>query len=185
MKIKSAQSKKIKRIATPLDKKTISRLKAGEEVLLSGIIYTARDQAHKRMVEAIRNCRRLPFDLKGALIYYCGPTGTPRGKVIGACGPTTSSRMDAFTPPLLKRGLAGMIGKGTRSAEVSRAIRKNKAVYFLAHAGCAALLSQYVKKSQVIAFKDLGPEAIRRLVVEDFPLIVGIDSGGGNIHAEF
>jgi len=175
----------MKRIKTPLYKKDISSLKAGDEVFLSGVIYTARDQAHKRLTEAIRSRRRLPFDLEGAVIYYCGPTGAPKGKAIGACGPTTSSRMDAFTPLLLKKGLTGVIGKGARSSEVVRAIRKNKAVYFLTYAGCAALLSQYVKKSQVIAFKDLGPEAIRRLVVKDFPLIVGIDSGGGDIYADF
>ena len=175
----------MKRINSPLDKKEISGLKAGEEVFLSGIIYTARDQAHKRLVEAIRKGEKLPFDLEGAVIYYCGPTGTPKGKVIGACGPTTSSRMDAFTPLLLNKGLKGMIGKGARSPEVVKAIKKNKAVYFLTYAGCAALLAQYVKKAQLIAFKGLGPEAIRRLVVLDFPLIVGVDSGGGNVYADF
>jgi len=174
----------MKRIKSPLDKKEISRLKAGEEVFLNGIIYTARDQAHKRLAEAIKKGGKLPFDLKGAVIYYCGPTGAPKGKVIGACGPTTSSRMDAFTPLLLNKGLKGMIGKGARSAEVTRAIRKSKAVYFLTYAGCAALLSQYVKRSQIIAFKDLGPEAIRRLQVKDFPLIVGIDAAGDDVYAD-
>ncbi len=165
-------------INIPLDKKEIESLKAGDEILLSGLIYTARDQAHKRLVEEIKKGGRLSFDPKGKIIYYCGPTKTPKGKIIGACGPTTSSRMDEFTPVLLKAGLRAMIGKGARSKEVVTAIRKYKAVYFLAYAGCGALLSTYVKKVKPIAYTDLGPEAIYELEVKDFPVIVGIDSKG-------
>lgn len=169
----------MKKINTPLNGKEIKDLSAGEEVALSGIIYTARDQAHKRLVQALAGGRRLPFDLRGAVIYYCGPTKTPKGKIIGACGPTTSRRMDEFTPQLLKEGLKGMIGKGGRSGEVVGAIKKHKAVYFLAPAGCGALLSKYVKKVKPCAFAELGPEAIYKLEVKDFPLIVGIDYKGG------
>src|SRR3989338_8384858 len=154
-------------------------LKNGDEILFSGKIYTARDQAHQRLAEAIRKGRKLPLDLKGKIIYYCGPAGTPKGKAIGSCGPTTSSRMDEFTPLLLKAGLKAMIGKGSRSPEVRAAIKKYRAVYFLTYAGCGALLEQCVKKARPVAYKDLGPEAIRELEVRDFPLIVGIDSRGG------
>ncbi len=160
----------------------IQNLKAGDTFFLSGIIYTARDQAHKRLVEAIKKGRRLPFDLKGRIIYYCGPTGTPKGKIIGSSGPTTSCRMDEFTPLLLKAGLKGMIGKGRRSKIVRQAIKKYKAVYFLAYAGCGALLSKYIKKVTPVAYKDLGPEAILKFEVKDFPLIVGIDSRGRSIY---
>lgn len=150
--------------------------------MLSGVIFTARDQAHKRLVEAIKNGKKLLLDLRGQIIYYCGPTKTPQGKIIGSCGPTTSARMDDFTPLLLKAGLKGMIGKGNRSREVIKAIKKYKAVYFLTYAGCGALLNGYVKKATVIAYKDLGPEAIYRLEVKDFPLIVGIDAKGRCIY---
>ena len=160
----------------------IQNLKAGDELFYSGIIYTARDQAHKRLVEAIKNNKKLPFDLKGAIIYYCGPTQTPKGKIIGSCGPTTSSRMDIFTPQLLKSGVKAMIGKGARSKEVVRAIKKYKAVYFLAPAGCGALLAKKVLKAQIVAYPDLGPEAIYELEVKDFPLIVAVDSKGRNIY---
>ena len=159
-------------------------LKRGNNVLYSGKLFTARDQAHRRLLEAFKKGRKLPIDLKGAIIYYCGPTKTPKGKIIGACGPTTSSRMDEFTPALLKAGVWGLIGKGARSEEVAMAIKKNKAVYFLTLSGCAALLSQYVKKAKPIAYKDLGPEAIYELEVENFPLIVGIDSKGEDIYAK-
>ena len=174
----------MKKINTPLDKIQIETLKAGEEVLLSGIIYTARDQAHKRLIEAIKAGRKLPIDVKGQIIYYCGPTKTPRGKAIGSCGPTTSSRMDDFTPLLLKAGLKGMIGKGSRSPEVIRAIKKYRGVYFLAYAGCGALLTKYVKKAEPVAYKDLGPEAIYKLEVKSFPLIVGIDVKGNNVYKQ-
>ena len=173
----------MKKINTPLDKRQIETFKAGDEVSLTGIIYTARDQAHKRLVEAIKLGRKLPIDLKGAIIYYCGPTKTPKGKVIGSCGPTTSSRMDDFTPLLLKAGLKGMIGKGSRSTEITRAIKKYRAVYFLAYAGCGALLAKYIRKAEPVAYKDLGPEAIYKLEVVGFPLIVAIDSNGNNIYA--
>ena len=159
-----------------------TKLKVGDKIFFSGTIYTARDQAHKRLAEAIKKGRRLPIDLKGAIIYYCGPTKTPKGKIIGSCGPTTSSRMDEFTPILLKAGLIGMIGKGARSQEVIRAIKKYKAVYFLTYAGCGALLEKYVKKATPVAYRDLGPEAILRLEVKDFPLIVGIDARGNDIY---
>ena len=173
----------MKKIKTPLDKAQIEKLRAGDEVSLSGVIYTARDQAHKRLVEAIKAGRKLPINLNGQMIYYCGPTKTPRGKTIGSCGPTTSSRMDGFTPLLLKAGLKGMIGKGSRAPEVIRAIKKYQGVYFSAYAGCGALLAKYIKKAGSVAYKDLGPEAIYRLEVKDFPLIVAIDAKGNNIYA--
>ena len=172
----------MKKITTPLDKKQIEELRPGDEVLLNGIVYTARDQAHKRLAEAIKTGKKLSLDLKGAIIYYCGPTGTPSGKIIGSCGPTTASRMDLFTPALLKAGLLGMIGKGARSKEVSAAIKKYKAVYFLTLAGCGALLNKCIKKAKLVAYKDLGPEAILKLEVKDFPLIVGIDPKGRSVY---
>jgi fumarate hydratase subunit beta len=165
-----------------LDDKTINVLRAGNEVLFSGIFYTARDQAHKRLIEAVKTRKKLPFDLRNQIIYYCGPTNTPKGKIIGSCGPTTSLRMDKFAPQLLESGLKGMIGKGVRSVEVVKAIKKYKAVYFLAPAGCGALLAEKVKSAKIVAYKDLGPEAIRRLEVKDFPLIVAIDKNGGNVY---
>jgi fumarate hydratase subunit beta len=165
-----------------MNKRQIDILKVGDEILLSGTIYTARDQVHKRLAEAVRRGKKLPVDLKGQIIYYCGPTKTPKGKVIGSCGPTTSSRMDKFTPILLKAGLKGMIGKGGRSEEVRQSVKKYKAVYFLTYAGCGALLNKYIKKVIPIAYKDLGPEAIYKLEVKNFPLIVAIDSKGNNIY---
>ncbi|MDD5120621.1 MAG: FumA C-terminus/TtdB family hydratase beta subunit [Candidatus Omnitrophica bacterium] len=164
--------------------KNFHTLKAGKEILLSGTIYTARDQAHKRLVAAIKNSSRLPIELKNAVIYYCGPTKKPKGRVIGSCGPTTSSRMDEFTPLLLKRGLRGMIGKGARSAEVRDALKKYKGVYFVTYAGCGALLSRHVIKAKTIAYADLGPEAICKLEVKDFPLIVAIDASGRSIYGQ-
>ena len=160
----------------------MKELKCGDEINYSGRLYTARDQAHKRLAEAIKKGRRLPFDLRGEIIYYCGPTRTPKGKTIGACGPTTSSRMDEFAPVLLKAGLKGMIGKGGRSQEVIRAIKKYKAIYFAAYAGCGALLSKYIKNKRLVCYADLGPEAIYELEVKNFPLIVAIDSQGRNIY---
>ena len=162
--------------------KKLNTLKAGQQIIFSGTIYTARDQAHKRMVEAIKAGKLLPFELKGAIIYYCGPTQTPKGKIIGSCGPTTSSRMDEFTPFLLAKGLCGMIGKGARSKEVREAIKKYQGIYFLTYAGCGALLSKFVKNVKTIAYRDLGPEAILKLEVKDFPLIVAIDANGGCIY---
>ncbi|MFC1593151.1 FumA C-terminus/TtdB family hydratase beta subunit [Candidatus Omnitrophota bacterium] len=160
----------MKRIKTPLDKREIEKLKSGDKVLLTGVIYTARDQAHKRLSEAIKRKKRLPLSLNGQVIYYCGPTRTPKGKIIGSCGPTTSSRMDEFTIPLLKAGLKAMIGKGKRCKEIIRAIKKQKAVYFLAYAGCGALLSRYVQGVKLVAYPELGPEAIYQLRVRNFPL---------------
>ena len=157
-------------------------LSAGDSVLFSGIIYTARDQAHKRLAQDIGKGKKLPFDIFGSVIYYCGPTRACRGKVIGSCGPTTSSRMDEFTPLLLKKGLKAMIGKGRRSREVVAAIKKHKAVYLLAPAGCGALVSKCVKKAKPIAYPDLGPEQILRLEVENLPLIVAIDRMGRSIY---
>lgn len=162
----------------------MENLRIGEEVTFTGIIYTARDQAHKRLVEALKKHNKLPINLKGAIIYYCGPTKTPKGKIIGSCGPTTSSRMDEFAPVLLKAGLKGMIGKGRRSKEVIAAIKKHKGIYFLTYAGCGALLAKYVKNSQPIAYKEFGPEAIYELKVKDFPLIVAINSKGEDIYAK-
>jgi len=175
----------MRRIRVPLEKKDIEKLRAGDEVLLSGIIYTARDQAHKRLRELIKKKKRLPFDIKHQIIYYCGPTATPKGKIIGSCGPTTSLRMDEYTAPLLKRGLLGMIGKGRRSRQVRRLIKINKAIYFLAPSGCGALLAKKVVSKSLICFKDLGPEAVFELEVEDFPLIVGIDCRGRAVYDDF
>jgi len=172
------------RITLPLVKENIEKLRVGEEVLLSGVIYTARDQAHKRLVEAIEKGKKLPFDLKGKVIYYCGPTPASGGRVIGSCGPTTSLRMDEFTPSLLKEGVKGFIGKGRRSEEVVKALGKYGGIYFLTYAGCGALLSKYVKKAKPVAYKDLGPEAIYELEVEDFPVIVAIDAKGKNIYKQ-
>jgi len=170
------------KITTPLTKEKIIDLKAGQEVLFSGVIYTARDQAHKRLVNMIDEGKELPITLEGNVIYYTGPSPAPFGKVIGSCGPTTSSRMDKYVLPLLKSGVIAMIGKGRRSEEVRNLISKYKAIYFLAPAGCGALISEKVKESKVVIFEDLGPEAIYCLKVESLPLIVGIDSYGNDIY---
>ncbi len=170
------------RITAPLDRTQIKKLKAGDEVLLSGVVYTARDQAHKKLAEAVKKKNKPPFDLRGAMLYYCGPTRTPAGRIIGSCGPTTSSRMDVFTPLLLTRGVTGIIGKGRRSPEVIKALKARGGVYFLAYAGCGALMTRYIKKARVIAYRELGPEAVRRLEVEDFPLIVAVDARGDSIY---
>ena len=162
--------------------KKIDAFRMGQEIFFSGTLYVARDQAHKRLVEAIKKRKSLPFELKEAIIYYSGPTQTSPGKVIGACGPTTSSRMDEFSPRLLKHGIKGMIGKGDRSVEVQQALKKYKGTYFITYAGCGALLSKYVKSVKKIAYADLGPEAILKLEVENFPLIVAIDCLGNNIY---
>ena len=159
-------------------------LRAGETVLLSGTIFTARDAAHKRLVELLRDGAELPIDLRGAIIYYAGPTATPPGRVTGSIGPTTSSRMDAYTPELLGFGMAGAIGKGPRSDNVTSAFIKAGAIYFAAVGGAGALLSERVKSSCVVAFEDLGAEAIRRLEIEDFPVTVAIDCGGNDIYKD-
>ncbi len=160
----------------------LNKLNAGDQLAFSGIIYTCRDQAHKRLVNDIVRKKKIPFCVKGAIFYYCGPTNTPKGKIIGSCGPTTSSRMDAFTPFLLGKGVSAMIGKGRRSKEVVGAIKKHKAVYLLAPAGCGALVSKYIKRKEPVAYADLGPEQILKLKVEDLPLVVAIDSKGRSIY---
>ena len=156
-------------------------LKAGQRILLSGIVYTSRDAAHKRIDELMDKGEKLPYDLKGASVYYAGPTPTPPGMAIGSCGPTTSSRMDKFSPRFLDNGLKCMIGKGKRSPEVVEAIKRNKAVYLCAIGGAGALAAKCIKSCKVIAFEDLGCESVKELVFEDFPLIVAIDCNGGNI----
>lgn len=176
------KQKKMKKISESLDKKAIQKLKAGDQVLFSGIFYTARDQAHQKLVAAIQTKKKLPIDLEGKIIYYCGPTETPPGKVIGSCGPTTSSRMDLFVEPLLKRGLLAMVGKGRRSQKVKALIKKHKVTYFLAPSGCGAMLSKFIFAKKLICFAELGTEAIYRLEVKNFPLIVGIDSKGKSIY---
>lgn len=164
-------------INTPLTKDKLNTLKAGDSVLISGTIYTARDAAHKRMVES----EVYPFDIKNQIIYFVGPTPNREGQVIGSCGPTTSCRMDAYSPTLIKDGLTGMIGKGERNSEVIDAMVKYGAVYFGAIGGCGAIISKCVKSSKVIAYDDLGTEAIRQLTVENFPAVVVIDSNGNKI----
>ena len=179
--------KKEKRLDTPLTEKVRRNLRAGDRVLISGAIYTARDMAHKRLVEAIKKegklpLSRLPFDLHNQIIYYTGPTLAKEGEIIGSCGPTTSGRMDKYTPMLLGAGLGGVIGKGQRSADVISALRKYKSVYFAAIGGAGALLSTKVKNAKLVAYEDLGCEAIRQLEVVDFPVIVAVDTYGGNIY---
>lgn len=157
------------------------KIKAGDRVYLSGVVYTARDAAHKRLKSMLDNGDKLPFDLNNALIYYAGPTPTPKCLAIGSCGPTTSSRMDKFAPQFLDCGLKGMIGKGPRSNEVIEAIIRNKAVYFCATGGAGALASKHIESCEVIAFDDLGCESIKKLEFNEFPLIVGIDSNGNSV----
>jgi len=170
------------RVESPLSLEKIAKLRKGELVYLSGIVYTARDQAHKKLVELIKKRKALPFSLKDSIIYYCGPTPSPEGEVSGSCGPTTSLRMDGYVEPLLREGLKGMIGKGGRTSKVRELIKKYKAVYFLAPSGCGALLAQKVLSKKLIAFKELGAEAIYQLEVKNFPLIVGIDFQGRSIY---
>lgn len=172
----------MKSINLPLTDKDLNSLKMGDEVLLNGEILVGRDQAHKRLCDLIEHGKDLPVELKGEIIYYMGPAPAPEGAVIGACGPTTSSRMDAFAPTLLDLGLKGMIGKGPRYGDVENSIKKNRAVYFYSFGGCGALYAQKVLENKIAAFEDLGPEAIYRLKVKDFPVIVAIDSLGNNIY---
>lgn len=172
----------IRRVTTPLSLDVIESLRAGQKVLLDGFIYTARDAAHKMMIETLKKGEKLPFDIVDQVIYYCGPTPAAPGRVIGACGPTTSSRMDAHAPTLLSLGLKGMIGKGKRSDAVREAIRKYKAVYFGATGGAGALLSRSVVSAETIAYEDLGPEAIVRLGVKDMPLFVINDIYGNDLY---
>lgn len=170
------------RLTTPLTEEQVRGLKAGDNVLISGVIYTGRDAAHKRFVEALDKGEKLPFDPNGQVIYYVGPTPTKPGNVIGSCGPTSSYRMDPFAPRLLDLGLRGMIGKGKRNDAVIESMKKNGGVYFGAVGGAAALISKSVTKCDIIAYEDLGPEAVRRLEIKDFPAIVIIDSEGTNLY---
>lgn len=169
-------------ITVPVVKEEIQDLRAGDYVYLTGVIYTARDAAHKRMDEALSEGKELPLDIKNQMIYYMGPSPAREGRPIGSAGPTTASRMDKYAPRLLDLGLGGMIGKGKRSQAVREAIVRNKAVYFAAVGGAGALLSKCIKKADVIAYDDLGTEAIRRLEIEDLPAIVVIDSEGNNLY---
>ena len=170
------------KITAPLSREAARSLKAGDSCLISGVIYTARDAAHKRLCELVAEGKELPLDVKDAIIYFVGPTPAKEGQAIGSAGPTTSYRMDAYSPTLIQQGLTGMIGKGKRGPEVIAAMREHGAVYFGAIGGCGALLSKCIKKAEVIAYEDLGAEAIRRLEVEDFPAIVIIDSEGNNLY---
>jgi fumarate hydratase subunit beta len=174
----------IKKIRLPLTEAAIAGLKAGDNVLLSGVLYVARDAAHRRMAEALESGETLPFDIRGQTIYYMGPSPAKPGRVIGSAGPTTSTRMDSYTPRLLAGGLKGMIGKGVRSDEVKEAIKRHKAIYFAAVGGAGALLSRTIIKSEVIAYSDLGPEAVLRLEVKDFPATVINDIHGGDLYVE-
>ena len=170
------------KITTPLTREAVRNLKAGDSVLISGVIYTARDAAHKRLCELVAQGRELPMDVKDSIIYFVGPTPAKPGQAIGSAGPTTSYRMDAYSPILIEQGLTGMIGKGKRGPEVIDAMKQYGAVYFGAIGGCGALLSQCIKKAEIGAYEDLGAEAIRRLEVEDFPVVVIIDSEGNNLY---
>ena len=167
-------------ITNPITEEELLKLKAGDRVMLSGTIYTARDAAHKRMAEALEKGEALPFDISGQTIYYVGPTPAKPGQVIGSAGPTTSGRMDKYTPALLDLGLKGMVGKGYRSPEVIESMKKNKAVYFAAIGGSGALIARSIKSMEVIAYEDLGPEAIYKLSIKDFPAVVIIDSEGND-----
>ncbi len=169
-------------VKAPLSAEEIKRLSVGDKVFISGILYTARDAAHKRLKEAIGKGDKLPLTLKGQVIYYTGPTPAPPGHPLGSCGPTTSARMDSFVPLFLREGLKGMIGKGDRSSEVVQSIKEYQAVYFIALGGAGALLSRTIRQAEVVAYADLGPEAIYRLEVVDFPALVAIDCEGRNIY---
>lgn len=169
-------------IKTPLNEDVTKALKAGDSILLSGTIYTARDAAHGRLINLLNDGRELPIDIKNEIIYYVGPTPEKPGQVIGSAGPTTSYRMDSYAPTLLDLGLKGMIGKGARSEEVINSIIKNKAIYFGAIGGAGALISKSIIKSEVVAYDDLGAEAIRKLKVKDMPLVVIIDTEGNNLY---
>lgn len=171
-------------IKTPLDEETVRKLKVGDQVFITGVIYTARDAAHKRLVETLDKGEPLPFDLTNQTVYYMGPSPAKPGQVIGSAGPTTSGRMDSYAPRLMAAGLKGMIGKGNRSQAVKDAIKKYKAVYFAAIGGAGALISKSIKKAEVIAYEDLGAEAIRRLEVEDFPATVINDIYGGDLYEQ-
>lgn len=172
------------RVETPLTDEAVEALKTGDRVLINGILYSARDAAHKRMVESIRKKEKLPFELSGQIIYYVGPTPPKPGTPIGSAGPTTSCRMDPYTPILIEKGLKGMIGKGMRGDAVIGAMKRHRAVYFAATGGAGALLSKTIKRAEVVAYEDLGTEAVRRLEVEGFPAIVAIDVRGNDLYRE-
>ena len=171
-----------KKIQTPLTREDVRTLKAGESCLITGVIYTARDAAHKRLCELLDKGQPLPVDMENAIIYFVGPTPAKPGQAIGSAGPTTSYRMDAYSPALIAAGQTGMIGKGKRGPEVVAAMKEHGAVYFGAIGGCGALLSKCIKKAEIVAYEDLGAEAIRRLEVVDFPVVVIIDSEGNNLY---
>ncbi|MBN2098555.1 MAG: Fe-S-containing hydro-lyase [Dehalococcoidia bacterium] len=173
-----------KRIVLPLTDDTVASLKAGDDVLLSGTMYVGRDSAHKRIVEALDQGKPLPFDVRGQTIYYMGPSPAKPGQVIGSAGPTTSGRMDSYSPRLMAEGLKGMVGKGMRAPAVKEAMKKYKAVYFAAIGGAGALISKAIKKSEVIAYEELGAEALLRIDVADFPVIVINDIYGGDLYEE-
>ena len=173
-----------KKVTLPLTDETLKDLKAGDDVLLTGVMYVARDAAHKRMVEALNQGKPLPFDIKGQTIYFMGPSPARPGQAIGSAGPTTSGRMDSYSPRLIAEGLKGMIGKGMRSQAVEEAIKQYEAVYFGAIGGAGALISKSIKKSKVIAYEELGAEAVRCLEVEDFPVMVVNDIYGGDLYQE-
>lgn len=173
------------KLKAPFTKQKLADLKAGDRVLLSGKIYTARDQAHKRMCDTAKQSSEMPFEIKNSVIYYCGPSPAKPGDAIGSAGPTTSYRMDSFAPMLLDMGQIAMIGKGDRGKEVIEAIKRNKAVYFAAIGGAGAYMSKCINKAKIIAYKDLGAEAIRELEVSNMPLIVAIDSKGNNLYKKF
>lgn len=172
------------KVQTPLTDETVVSLKAGDNVLISGTIYTGRDAAHKRFVDLLDEGKELPFDVKGQIIYFVGPTPPKPGKVIGSAGPTTSYRMNAYTPRVIEAGQRGMIGKGEMSPEVAEQMKKHKAVYFAAVGGAGALIAKSITEAEVIAYDDLGAEAVRKLTVKDFPAVVAMDCHGGNLYQE-
>ena len=181
--VEDMMSKEI-RLTTPLASQDVEKLNIGDKVLLSGVLYTGRDAAHKRLFDLIANGKELPIDIQGQVIYYVGPTPAKPGKPIGSAGPTTSYRMDSFAPKLIELGLKGMIGKGNRSQAVIDAMKKHKAVYFGATGGAGALIAKRIKKAEIVAYADLGPEAIRRLEVEEFPVTVVNDTKGNDLYVE-
>ena len=174
----------MKRVSAPLSDDVVEDLRAGDEVVISGVIYAARDAAHKRMVDLLSKGEPLPFDIKGQVIYYAGPSPTRPGEVIGSAGPTTSYRMDPYAPVLIQNGLKGMIGKGQRTEPVVEAMKRFKAVYFAAVGGAGALIARAVKSNKIVAYEELGPEAVRMLEVADFPVIVAQDCHGGDLFVE-